>query len=126
MKFRLLWIGTLATLLFVGALVVAGTAPDEIILDGCGEKKSAVAFPHAAHLELTECTTCHHTAEGLTADSGTEVKSCKSCHLNPEDAATPSCSEMSLSKNPYHKLCISCHKEQAKGPAKCNDCHPKE
>jgi hypothetical protein len=126
MKLRLLWIGFLATLLFVGALVVAGTAPDEISLDGCGEKKAAVAFPHGAHLELTECTTCHHTAEGLTAESDMEVKTCKSCHLNPEAEDTPSCSEMSLSKNPYHKLCISCHKEQAKGPSKCNDCHPKE
>ena len=126
MKARLLWIGFLATLLFVGAIVVAGTGDEVISLDGCGEKKAAVEFPHKAHQEVTECTTCHHTAEGLTADSDVEVKSCKSCHLNPENAETPSCSEMSMSKNPYHKMCISCHKEQGKGPTKCNDCHPKE
>jgi hypothetical protein len=125
MKVRLLSIGFLATLLFVGAFVVAGT--DEVMtLDGCGEKKAAVEFPHGAHQAVTECTTCHHTSEGLTAESDMEVKTCQSCHLNPEAAETPSCSEMSMSKNPYHKLCISCHKEQAKGPTKCNDCHPKE
>ena len=32
---------------------------------------------------------------------------------------------MSLKKNPFHMVCIDCHKEQAKGPTKCDDCHKK-
>jgi hypothetical protein len=69
---------------------------------------------------------CHHTNEGLTADSGGEVEKCTACHLDPEDAATPSCSEMSPKKNPYHLNCMGCHKTEGKGPTKCDDCHAKK
>lgn len=122
---RTMWmLGVGAIILMVSAFMVTTTAEDDMVLDACGEKKSAVTFPHEAHKALTECVTCHHTSEGLA--EGGEAEKCTSCHLNPEDAATPSCAEMSPSKNPYHKLCIGCHKTEAKGPAKCNDCHPKE
>jgi hypothetical protein len=33
--------------------------------------------------------------------------------------------EMSLKKNPFHMVCIDCHKAETKGPTKCDDCHPK-
>ena len=95
-------------------------------LGACGEKKAAVTFPHTAHAGVTECQTCHHSNEGLTADSDQKVEKCSACHLNPEKAETPDCASMSATKNPYHIRCIGCHKTEAKGPTKCNDCHPKE
>jgi hypothetical protein len=112
----------------IGVLILAAPAmmlaqEDEIVLDACGEKQAAVKFPHSAHVELGPCSTCHHTQEDLAA--GGEGEKCTNCHLNPEDEATPDCSQMSTSKNPYHKLCVGCHKKEAKGPAKCAECHPK-
>jgi hypothetical protein len=112
-------------------LVAVAGAPDVITIDDCQSKQAAVEFPHKAHLGLTECVTCHHTSEGLTADSDMAVEKCGSCHLEPEADTTPKCSEMSTSKNPYHKGCIGCHKdavkadEASKAPVKCADCHPK-
>lgn len=126
------WIVGLILVLLVAPLAFVITqaatpadAPENISLDGCGEKQAAVAFPHKAHWELSDCTTCHHTAEGLTADSDTDVKTCKSCHVKPEEEGTPDCSQMSLKKNPYHMLCVDCHKKEQKGPTKCTECHPK-
>ena len=108
-------------------MAVAGSAPpDSVVLSGCGEKKAPVDFPHADHVDRgIACTDCHHTNEGLTADSGTEVEKCSSCHFEPEEG-TPDCSSMSPKSNPYHANCIGCHKKEAAGPTKCNDCHPKE
>ena len=65
------------------------------------------------------------------AEKAAEVKPCETCHNTPEKAETPKCSEMSLTKNPYHIACINCHKEElkknaeAKAPTKCTDCHVK-
>lgn len=111
--------------------VTAKEAPKTITLDDCVVKRSAVEFPHAVHMELGDCTVCHHTQEGLKAGSATVVEPCSDCHLKPEKAETPKCSEMSLKKNPFHVSCIDCHKEQAPKypdkllPVKCDDCHPK-
>lgn len=116
-------------LIVVGAASAAtpAEAPESITLDACMNKKAAVQFPHKAHWELTECTTCHHTSEGLTADSDMTVEPCSACHLEPEAAETPDCTQMSLSKNPFHVNCVGCHKESGKesAPTKCDDCHPK-
>ena len=108
-------------------VAVAAEIPETVTIDDCVAKKTAVEFPHAAHAADVECTTCHHTAEGLTAETvgGMEVQACGSCHTEPTEATTPACSEMSLKKNPYHITCIGCHKEQAAGPTKCDECHPK-
>ena len=110
-----------------GMTVIAGEAPETATIDDCVNKKAAVEFPHAAHFEVTECATCHHTQTDLTADTvgGMEVQTCGTCHTTPEDAETPVCSQMSLSKNPYHITCVGCHKEQGAGPSKCDECHPK-
>jgi len=124
-------VGALALLLFAFGAPMAADPPDTVTIDDCAKKKSAVEFPHKAHVELTECTTCHHNQEGLTADSGGEVEKCASCHIEPEEEGTPKCSEMSTSKNPYHATCVKCHKaevkkdEASKAPTKCDGCHPK-
>jgi hypothetical protein len=106
--------------------------PPETITIGCGSKQADVNFNHAAHWELVpECSTCHHTQTDLTADSDVTVEPCRSCHLEPEDPAAGSCTEMSVSKNPFHKNCLGCHKETVKkdessaAPTKCQGCHPK-
>jgi len=101
-------------------------APESITIDGAQKKQPAVVFPHKAHIDLgVTCETCHHTQKGMTKDSTDEVQTCTSCHLNPTDAATPSMAEMSTKKNPFHMVCIDCHKEKAKGPTKCAECHKK-
>jgi len=113
-------------------VAVAADPPETIVIDDCQAKQSAVDFPHKAHIDQgVECSTCHHTQADLTAGSDITVETCGSCHNEPAEATTPKCSEMSTSKNPYHKNCISCHKDEAKkneattAPTKCFDCHPK-
>lgn len=96
-------------------------------------KKAAVTFPHEAHFEVAACTDCHHTNEGLTAETmaGAEVQACGACHTEPADGV-PDVSSMSPKTNAFHLNCITCHKDAAKAdkavaaPTKCNDCHPKE
>jgi len=108
--------------------------PEELTLEACGDTRAAVSFPHKAHFEELECTTCHHSQEELTleaAQGGMEVEACADCHLEPEEADTPACTEKSLKKNPFHINCVSCHKdsnaedESLSAPTKCAECHPK-
>lgn len=114
------------TVFAVLLVLLAAAPPETATLGECGEKQAAVTFPHQAHIDHgTPCVTCHHTDEGLTAESEGDVQKCTACHLNPTDEATPSCGEMSLKKNPYHAACMGCHKEEGKGPTKCTECHPK-
>ncbi|MCB1702560.1 MAG: cytochrome c3 family protein [Pseudomonadales bacterium] len=114
--------GILALLLSSSALAAP---PDVITIDDCAAKKSPVEFPHAAHFELAECSSCHHTQEGLSKETADQAKPCSECHNTPEKATTPSCGETSLKKNQFHINCVACHKEKEAGPTKCNDCHPK-
>lgn len=127
-------LGFAALVILATTAVFAATgkdAPEKITLDDCMSKKSAVEFPHGVHAKAYECKTCHHTQEGLTAESTEEVKTCASCHVNPEKAETPACGEMSAKKNPFHIVCIDCHKTEAANhpdkalPTKCDQCHPK-
>lgn len=121
-----------ALVLLVGSTFVAGAAmPDKVTIDDCVAKKAAVAFPHAEHAKAHECKTCHHTQPALTATSTEKVEACGTCHVAPEKAETPKCSEMSATKNPFHMSCVACHKEElakkadTKAPTKCDQCHPK-
>ena len=127
MKKTLSALGLLIVLSVVTFAVGAAVKPpDKVVIDDAQAKRAAVEFPHASHVKaVADCATCHHTTKGLTASSGQEVAACASCHLDPKAATTPSMREMSLSKNPFHSLCIDCHKAEAKGPTKCDDCHPK-
>jgi len=124
----------MAILVFgVASMVVAKTAkeaPETVKIDDCVAKKAAVDFPHGKHVKL-ECKTCHHNQPTLKAGTDEVVKPCGECHVNPEKAETPKCSEMSASKNPFHMKCVACHKEELakdatkKVPTKCDECHPK-
>jgi len=109
----------------VATIALAGP-PDMIKIDKASDKKPGVEFPHAAHFEIAEsCSVCHHVNEGMTIDTADQAQPCSECHLDPEEGV-PGMREMSLKKNPFHMVCINCHKEMDKGPTSCNDCHPKE
>jgi hypothetical protein len=118
-----------AVVTILAGLSLAAGQPETVKLDSCGEKQPAVDFPHMKHFQELSipCVTCHHTNTGLTLETAgaASIEKCTSCHLEPEKAETPSCKEMSLTKNAMHLACVSCHKEQAKGPTKCADCHKK-
>lgn len=123
-----------ALVILAGSTFIAGAAtpPEKTTIDDCVAKKSAVAFPHAAHIKaVAECKTCHHTQPALTGTSTEKVETCGSCHVAPEKVETPKCSEMSATKNPFHMSCVACHKEElakkadTKAPTKCDQCHPK-
>jgi len=114
-------------------VALAAEIPETVTIDECAAKKEAVEFPHKVHVELAACTDCHHTSEGLTAETAAdmEVATCASCHAEPADENVPDCAQMSLKKNPFHITCVGCHKEHAKenadtkAPTKCNECHVK-
>lgn len=131
---RKLFLMTIIVLTAVVAMFAfGGEVPENITIDACADVKAPVEFPHKAHFELTTCVDCHHTSEGLTAETAKDmdVATCASCHVEPEKAETPICSEKSTKKNPYHILCITCHKAEkkenaeTKAPTKCTACHPK-
>ena len=116
-------------LCFVSVSANAHHGPVTTNLNAAAKKMAGVPFTHEKHsLKLAPtCDTCHHTQKGLKAEgTGMDVKKCSTCHLDPKDAKIPSMREMSLTKNPYHIRCISCHKEQKKGPTVCTGCHIKK
>jgi hypothetical protein len=124
---RLTLLGILAVAVLAAfATFAAMEPPEEVTIDAAMDKKSAVTFPHRQHAtELVDsCTACHHKDEGLTMESDVEVQPCATCHLDPEEDV-PGMREMSLRKNPFHMLCIDCHKAEGAGPKICNDCHVK-
>ena len=96
--------------------VATADSHEVIVIDKAQAKKPAVTFPHKAHQDRTDCVVCHHTAKG--ADDSV---SCFECHGQNPDIPDPS--QMSAKKNPFHIKCIGCHKEEAKGPTKCKQCH---
>lgn len=108
------------------ALFAAVKVPETVVIAQAKNKQPEVVFPHKKHVDnKIACDRCHHTNKGLTATATAEVKPCAACHLDPEKPEIGSIRELSLTKNPYHKLCIDCHKKEGKGPTKCVDCHKK-
>jgi cytochrome c553 len=119
MKRKTVIILTLLAIVIGSVAMVAvanGDTPEVITIDGAQAKKAPVVFPHKAHAEVNDCVVCHHTAKGQD-----DVQSCFECHGKDPNAPDPSVS--SAKENPFHILCRGCHKEQAKGPTKCGDCH---
>lgn len=112
-------------LLFVVASIAtaAGLGPTSVKIDAAKAKQGAVTFPHDKHVKAIACDKCHHTDKGLK-EASDKVKKCSACHLDPKDKA-PSMRDASLTKNPFHTLCVNCHKAGKKGPTMCNKCHVK-
>lgn len=97
-----------ASLVFFSAYV---RAQDQAMPDTITEESSFgnVTFSHKIHTEAAACKDCHHMGES-------PVQKCDSCHTADSKTTT---------KDAYHKNCIECHKEKAKGPTGCMECHKK-
>ncbi|QGY38697.1 cytochrome C [Pseudodesulfovibrio cashew] len=124
----------LASLAAIAALVVLYMVPlafaqddmTEVPADGFATlQRPRVAFEHDAHnekAELEDCVICHHskTEDGKQdLENSSEGEPCSSCHAETRtDGGTPL-------MRAYHKQCIGCHKEKAKGPVACGECHAK-
>ena len=112
--------------------------------EGIEAKRSAVAFPHAQHFDIT-CVTCHHTWGRTEPITGCMTSGCHDLTEIPKKKpgeALDDDSNIAYFKAAYHKLCITCHKEikvknQAlqravktldkplpkSGPTSCSECH---
>jgi hypothetical protein len=117
----------ISILLMCGAAATP-KAMNIVKLDAAVKKQPAVRFDHDKHaLKLVKtCVTCHHTTKGLTAATAAKAKveKCSACHLDPK-GNVPSMRDASLQKNPYHSLCLGCHKKVKKGATTCVQCHKK-
>ncbi len=86
-------------------------------------QRPAAAFPHDAHNEKAaledKCWHCHHMdGKNLSEDSSSEGVPCVDCH-----AVAPDSADVTPLMDAYHKQCIDCHEQQAKGPLACGECH---
>lgn len=110
-KLAVILIAIAVAMAFTASVAVAGEPPGKITIDKGAKLKSGVAMDHGAHAASIDCMKCHHAAK-----SKEEIKSCFECH--GKDPNAPSV------KNAFHKSCTACHRELAKGPTKCKECHP--
>lgn len=124
----------LASLALVAALVVVYLVPMAFAQDDMTHvpadafaslERPQVPFAHDAHnekAELDDCVICHHsmTDDGKRdMEYSSEGDPCSSCHdITRDDGGTPL-------MRAYHKQCITCHEEKAKGPVACGECHVK-
>lgn len=103
----------------VAALFLAGlasaAAPDKIVIKEIQKSKAPVAFDHKGHgAKVKDCQACHHK------DAAGKEQKCGTCH-----GAKAEGKKVDL-KEAFHKQCRDCHKKGAKGPTKCDECHPKK
>ena len=121
-----------ASTLTIIALVIAYMAPvafsqddmTQIPVDAFAKlERPQVAFEHDVHnekAELEDCVVCHHSKneDGTqNIEESSDGETCASCHeVERTDGGTPL-------MRAYHKQCITCHEEQAKGPVACGECH---
>ena len=124
----------MASMLTIILLVIAYMAPIAFSQDDMTHvptdafaklQRPAVPFAHDAHNEkagLDDCVICHHSKKDdgtRDLENSSEGEACSSCHeVKRTDGGTPL-------KRAYHRLCIECHKQQAKGPVACGECHQK-
>lgn len=103
----------------------------KITIKDCKKKKKPVVFDHPAHVKRLkkagmDCQHCHHKIKGKLPAKNR----CGDCHKKKQ-GKMKDCQSMSTKKNPFHALCLSCHKKQkkksakTKAPTKCKQCHPK-
>ncbi|WP_147822553.1 acidic tetraheme cytochrome c3 TmcA [Salidesulfovibrio onnuriiensis] len=85
-------------------------------------ERPAVPFMHDEHNEkagLDGCLPCHHEGKENGELVEGDPVACADCH-----EAAPADGSMDL-KTAYHKQCIQCHEDAAKGPVACGECHVK-
>lgn len=93
------YIAALFAAFLCASVAVAAEPPAVITLPA---KPGEVTFKHKEHQDRLKgkCETCHATAQGGKIEG--------------------------FGKEKAHALCITCHKTEAKGPAKCKECHIKK
>jgi len=84
--------------------------------------RPVAVFDHDAHNEkagIDNCAVCHHVYEKgkLVPGESSEDKACSDCHTRNSQGHQPGL------RMAYHNLCGGCHKEKAKGPVACGQCH---
>jgi len=117
--------------------------PDTITIGYLQDLYEDVVFDHQTHLEMYDCSSCHHHTLG----TGTENENCQKCHVNSCSSKDKSCSAChrdrvlpilpdssdALAGNVYHidkpglkgalhLQCLGCHRVES-GPTDCQDCH---
>jgi len=117
----------------VAVAAMAAEVPAKVTIKDCAATKGTVEFDHKAHLTRAKtCAVCHHTMKDLTAENAATktVEPCGKCHAKPEKATTPVCSDKTMTANPFHMVCVKCHKEtklakpDTKAPSgMCTGCH---
>jgi hypothetical protein len=126
---KTLILASLVAFVLAFAVAAAQTPPTTVTISAAQSKQPPVTFAHDKHLTRAKtCDTCHHTNKGMTKETAKDVKKCSTCHLDPKAANVPSMREMSMTKNPFHIRCITCHKAATpkKGPVICTGCHVKK
>ncbi len=150
MKMKLKAAVVVAALILTGAAwsqhpalgMEADDAPESVEIEQLTDLYGPVSFDHALHLEVAECTNCHHHTTGQPATES----SCARCHNNTDGADAVSCSECHAEKRfsaeiikqtsasdhyhidkpglkgAYHLNCVGCHLESG-GSTGCEDCH---
>lgn len=138
--FSLAWI-VLSSLPALGMDI--GEPPEVVTIGYLQELYEEVQFDHQAHVDMYDCSSCHHHTLGM----GTENGNCKKCHSNSTRSEDVSCSgchqhqidpilpviEPTLDSNSYHidkpslkgafhLQCLGCHQAES-GPTDCQDCH---
>lgn len=112
-KFAALIAVTVAVFFCLGVAVAA--PPDKISIKAIQKTKSPVAYNHKMHSEkVKDCKTCHH------ADAAGKEQACTKCHGAKAEGKKVD------AKEAFHQQCKNCHKKEAKGPQKCDECHPKK
>ncbi|MEW6443139.1 MAG: cytochrome c3 family protein [bacterium] len=111
-------------------------AADEITIQSqawTAKKNENTKFSHKKHATELQiaCTDCHHEYQNGNNvwKEGDPVQKCEACHTVIKTGkalkeAPPEEKKLSL-YNAFHDNCTKCHKEEAKGPTKCQECHPK-
>lgn len=150
MNKRMLLVLSTAAFLLVGGLALAGgdkNGPETATIDKIEGDKGKVEFPHRKHQtdnkladgKKIECVNCHHTAK-----DGAKPQACGTCHVAegqaqkehngkkaPFFATMKSPGKADMKSVIFHKVCLDCHKAQAKADAKfkplakCTNCHKK-
>lgn len=90
--------------------------------------RPAALFAHDEHNEkagLDDCAACHHGKDDQgkkDPDAYDVSEPCAECHKPAGEAAKGTTPLMRA----YHQQCISCHKQENKGPTHCAGCHQKD
>ena len=112
-------VALLVAFLLTGVAQAAEAPKGPVSIKADGAKMAQVTFSHAVHVDKVKvaCAKCHHK----DADN---TKACKTCHdIKEVKNGAPKIQDA------FHKVCQTCHKEQAekgaKAPTKCNECHKK-